>query len=57
MKEGEEEEVYFYSIDHINFSTSDLQEALNDADNRTIIYRATPIGTKQTKSILEPIKK
>jgi molybdopterin converting factor small subunit len=51
-----EEEVYFYSIDHINYSTSDLQDALNDADNGTIIYKATPIGTKQTKSFLEPIK-
>jgi hypothetical protein len=53
LKEGE---VYFYSKNDVWMTTISLQNAIDLADSGIYIYRATPIGTKQTKSILEPIK-
>jgi hypothetical protein len=54
LKEGEE--FYFYVKSAQFEKTTNLQEAIDEADGFTYIYSAKKIGTKQTKSILEPIK-
>jgi len=55
LKEGE---MYFYYNKADSYTiTNSLNYAVNCAKDNSTIYRATPIGTKQTKSILEPIKK
>ena len=53
LKEGE---VYFWSEGENYYRTVNLNFATQSAESGSTIYKATPIGTKQTKSILEPIK-
>jgi hypothetical protein len=53
LKDGE---MYFYFIDGSFSATTELEYAIDNTINGSYIYRATPIGTKQTKSFLEPIK-
>jgi hypothetical protein len=55
-KEVESEEKYFYFDGLSWWIDSDLEKCTELAESGSTIYRATPIGTKQTKSILEPIK-
>jgi len=55
LKEGE----WYYYVDKDGFfrRSNDLAFVLKESKNNGTIFKATPIGTKQTKSILEPIKK
>lgn len=53
LKEGE---VYFWSEGENYYRTVNLNFAIQSAEVGLTIYKATPIGTKQTKSFLEPIK-
>jgi hypothetical protein len=53
LKDGE---VYFWSEGESFYRTVNLNFAIQSAEVGSTIYKATPIGTKQTKSILEPIK-
>jgi hypothetical protein len=54
LKDGE---VYFYYDRAEEYIiTISLDMAINRAVDNTTIYKATPIGTKQTKAILVPIK-
>jgi hypothetical protein len=54
--EFKEFEVYFYT-DGENWNRSgNLDFAIQNAESGSIIFKGNPIGTKQTKSFLEPIK-
>ncbi len=55
-KEVETEEKYFYFDGLSWWIDSDLEKCTELAESGSTIYKATPIGTKVTKSILEPIK-
>jgi hypothetical protein len=49
-------ETYFWTDGVYHYPTKDIDLAIENARPESLVYRATPIGTKQTKSILEPIK-
>jgi hypothetical protein len=55
-KEVESEYIYFWTDGVYHYPTKDIDLAIENARPESLVYRATPIGTKQTKSILEPIK-
>jgi hypothetical protein len=56
-KEVDSEYIYFWTDGVYHYPTKDIDLAIENARPESLVYRATPIGTKQTKSILEPIKK
>jgi hypothetical protein len=49
-------ETYFWTDGVYHYPTKDIDLAIENARPESLVYRATPIGTKVTKSILEPIK-
>jgi hypothetical protein len=55
-KKEVEIETYFWTDGVYHYPTKDIDLAIENARPESLIYKATPIGTKQTKSILEPIK-